>query len=201
MEKPAIAYPLGDSLYLNVTNRCTNDCLFCIRRTREGLGCYDLWLPYEPELKEVLKEAGDIGRFREVVFCGYGEPLVRADLVLEVARELKNQGALIRVNTNGQANLIHDKNVASAMHGLVDTVSISLNTSDPFQYVQICQPLYGVQAYQGLLEFVDECKKHVPNVILSAVTWPGVDMDRCREVARQNGVGFRIRRLTGTFTS
>ncbi|MCL6561086.1 MAG: radical SAM protein [Firmicutes bacterium] len=89
MENQIFAYILGESIYLNITNRCTNDCLFCIRRTQEGLGSYDLWLKKEPDLNELMEAAGDIRRFREVVFCGYGEPLVRADLVVAAARVLK----------------------------------------------------------------------------------------------------------------
>jgi len=201
MEEQILAYPLGESIYLNVTNRCTNDCLFCIRRTKEGLGSYELWLKKEPDLDELLKAAGDIRSFREVVFCGYGEPLVRAGLVVEAARALKKQGAKIRINTNGQADLIHGRNISSELAGLVDVVSISLNTADSSQYVEICQPQYDEEAYRALLDFALESKKHIPRVILTAVTWPGVDMVRCREVALKLGVEFRMRRLSGTFTS
>jgi TatD family-associated radical SAM protein len=200
MEEQTIAYTLGESIYLNVTNRCTNDCLFCIRRTREGLGTYDLWLVKEPELDELLEAAGDISRYREVVFCGYGEPLVRADLVIKAAGAMKKQGAVIRINTNGQADLINGRSIAPELAGLVDVVSISLNTADSRQYMEICQPLYGRPAYEALLKFTEECKKYIPRVILTAVTWPGVDMDKCREVARKLNVDFRMRRLTGTFT-
>lgn len=200
MEEQTIAYTLGEAIYLNVTNRCTNDCLFCIRRTKEGLGTYDLWLKKEPELNELLEAAGDIRRCREVVFCGYGEPLVRGDLVIKAAEAMKKQGAVIRINTNGQADLIHGRSIAPELAGLVDVISISLNTADPRQYMEICQPLYGEPAYDALLKFTGECKKYIPKVILTAVTWPGVDMDQCREVARKLNVDFRMRRLTGTFT-
>ena len=200
MEEQILAYPLGESIYLNVTNRCTNDCLFCIRRTKEGLGSYELWLKKEPDLDELLEAAGDIRSFREVVFCGYGEPLVRAGLVVEAARALKKQGAKIRINTNGQADLIHGRNISSELAGLVDVVSISLNTADPSQYVEICQPQYSEEAHSALMGFIVESKKHIPTVILTAVTWPGVDMVRCREVAQKLDVEFRMRRLSGTFT-
>lgn len=201
MEEQVYAYPLGDSLYLNVTNRCSNDCLFCIRSTREGLGSYDLWLKKEPDLVELLAAAGDIRRFREVVFCGYGEPLERADLVVEAARELKKQDARIRVNTNGQASLIHGRNIAAELSGLVDVVSISLNTADPSQYLEICRPRHGLQAYRSLLEFIEESKKYIPKVVLTAVTWPGVDLEKCSRLAGEMGADFRARRLSGTFPS
>ncbi|MCL6638361.1 MAG: TatD family nuclease-associated radical SAM protein [Firmicutes bacterium] len=192
-----VAYPLGDSLYLNITNRCTNDCLFCIRRTREGIGAYDLWLDREPDLTEVLAQAADAGKYREVVFCGYGEPLVRADLLLEAARELKKKGARVRINTNGHAGLIHGRNVAAEFGGLVDAVSVSLNASDAASYNKLCRPQYGIEAFKAVLEFARQCIRHVPQVTLTAVEWPGVDVEGCRGIARAMGAGFRVRRYSG----
>lgn len=195
------AYRLGSSLYLNITNRCTNDCLFCIRRTREGLGSYDLWLEREPDLQELLAAAGDIRPYQEVVFCGYGEPLIRPDLVVQAAKEFKKRGRPVRINTNGQANLIHGRNILPELAGIVDTVSISLNTADPGQYLEICRPQHGEKAYPALLEFASASKKYIPKVILTAVTWPGVDMEKCLGLARELGVAFRPRRLSGTFNT
>lgn len=201
MEEQVLAYRLGGAIYLNITNRCTNDCLFCIRRTREGLGSHNLWLIREPELDELLAAAGDVRPFREIVFCGYGEPLIRAGLVAEAARELRKQGRPVRVNTNGQANLLHGRNILPELAGLVDVVSISLNTAEPGQYMEICRPQHGEQAYEALLAFINESKKYIPRVVLTAVTWPGVDLDKCLALARQLGVDFRVRRLSGTFNS
>ncbi|MHB8985732.1 MAG: TatD family nuclease-associated radical SAM protein [Eubacteriales bacterium] len=197
MTSQIVTYLFGDSLYLNITNRCTNDCLFCIRHTSEGIGHYDLWLDHEPDLKETLSAAGDITRYREVVFCGYGEPLVRADLVLAAAWEFKKKGAAVRINTNGQANLIHGRNIAAGLKGLVDSVSISLNAADPKTYVEICRPQAGTEAYAAMLEFAGECRLYVPVVTLTAVEWPGVDMEKCRRITRDLGVGFRLRRFAG----
>lgn len=198
MPSQTITYQFGDSLYFNITNRCTNDCVFCIRRTREGIGAYDLWLDHEPDLDELLAAAGEISRYRELVFCGYGEPLMRADLVLAAARELKKCGAAIRINTNGQANLIHGKNVAAEFRGLVDSVSISLNAADAETYMQICRPRAGLEAYAAVLEFAEQCRLYVPKITLTAVEWPGVDVEGCRSIARRLGAGFKMRRLAGT---
>ncbi|MDD4169772.1 MAG: TatD family nuclease-associated radical SAM protein [Desulfotomaculaceae bacterium] len=195
------AYTIGDTLYLNITNRCTNDCVFCIRRTKEGVCYYDLWLEKEPSLDELLEAAGDVRRYREVVFCGYGEPLIRIDLVVEAARALQSQGVPVRINTNGQAGLYHGRNIAAELAGLIDVVSISLNAADSGQYATLCQPQQGEKAFPAILEFAGQCKKYIPQVILSVVRWPGVDIDGCREIARTLDVELRVREPDGTFTS
>ncbi|MDD3652993.1 MAG: TatD family nuclease-associated radical SAM protein [Desulfotomaculaceae bacterium] len=195
------AYALGDSLYLNVTNKCTNDCAFCVRKTVEGVGYYDLWLEKEPNLNELLEAAGDVRQYREVVFCGYGEPLIRIDLVIEAARALKSLGVPVRVNTNGQAGLYHGRNIAVELSGLIDTISISLNAADSGHYVSLCRPRQGEEAFPAILEFARQCKKYIPKVILSVVRWPGVDIAGCREIARSLDVELRVREPAGTFTS
>lgn len=194
------AYELDDALYLNITNQCTNRCVFCIRRNSAGIGGYNLWLEHEPDLDELLAAAGDVRQYREVVFCGYGEPLTRIALVLAASREFKKQGAHIRVNTNGQANLIHGRNIVPALAGLVDAVSISLNAPDARQYVSICQPQKGEAAYLAMLEFAAQCKIHIPQVVLSVVRWPGVDIEKCRAIAKNLQTDFKVRSFSGTLT-
>lgn len=194
MGEQILAYKLGQNLYLNVTNRCTNNCLFCIRHTPSGIG-YDLWLVREPSAEEVIKAVKDPLAYREVVFCGYGEPLLRLDLVREVAAWLKKKGAMVRVNTNGQANLIFGRNVVPALKGLVDTVSISLNAHAEEVYRKVCRPSFGEKAYGAVLEFARACVGEIPRVVLTAVEWPGVDAQKCREIARSLGAEFRLRRL------
>ncbi|OPX86264.1 MAG: molybdenum cofactor biosynthesis protein A [Pelotomaculum sp. PtaB.Bin104] len=201
MASNVYAYRIGAALYLNITNRCTNDCVFCVRRTEEGVGYYDLWLEKEPSLEELLEAAGDVRRYREVVFCGYGEPLIRVDLVVEAARALKAQGVSVRVNTNGQAGLYHGRNIAAELAGLVDTISISLNASDAAHYAALCRPGQGEEAFPAILEFAAQCTKYIPTVILTVVRWPGVDIARCRQIARDLGVYLRVREPAGTFTS
>lgn len=198
MTGQTFAYPLGGSLYLNVTNRCSNDCIFCIRRTEEGIGVFDLWLDHEPDLDQLLTAAGDISGYKEIVFCGYGEPLLRADLVLTAARAFKKKGARIRVNTNGQASLILGREVPPELKGLVDVVSISLNAADVKGYVEICRPQAGMKAYELVIEFARQCLLYVPKVILSVVELPGVDVEKCRALARDLGAEFRLRRFAGT---
>lgn len=193
MKENTYAYEIGGAIYLNVTNKCTNECVFCIRQAGEGIKGYNLWLEKEPNLEELLLAVGDVRRYREVVFCGYGEPLLRADLVIEAAHALKKQGASVRINTNGQADLVHGYSIASALAGAVDTISISLNAPDAEQYISLCRPHLKEKAYWAMLDFVTNCQIHIPKVILSVVRWPGVDIEKCRAIAHNLGVEFKVR--------
>lgn len=190
-----IAYKLGNSLYLNITNRCTNRCSFCIRQYGPGVGGYKLWLEKEPTTKEVIEAIGDPTGYKEVVFCGYGEPLMRLQVVLDVARYIKQNypNVPIRINTNGQANLIYGEDVTPQFKGLIDVISISLNAENAEKYNQLCSSDYGEEAYYSILEFARKCKNYVPRVILSVVALPDINIDKCRKLAQDLGVEFRVR--------
>lgn len=196
MGEQILTYTLGQKLYLNVTNRCTNNCLFCIRHTPGGIG-YNLWLEREPSVEEVIRAIKDPLAYREVVFCGYGEPLMRLELVREVASWLKKRGAAVRINTNGQANLLYGQNIVPALKGLVDAMSISLNAHAEDVYRKVCRPVFGEKAYGAVLEFARACVGEIPKVVLTAVEWPEVDMQKCREIAHGLGAEFRPRHFVG----
>ncbi|MBR2900822.1 MAG: radical SAM protein, partial [Clostridia bacterium] len=86
------AYRVGNGIYINLTNRCTNDCTFCLRNNGEtAYGSNSLWLEREPTVQEVI-EAVEAIYFQECdsfVFCGFGEPTCRFDTIIEVAKLLK----------------------------------------------------------------------------------------------------------------
>ena len=189
-----ISYLIGESLYLNITNRCSNGCAFCIRKTEKGVG-YDLWLKEEPTADEVLAAVDEPQKYKEIVFCGYGEPLSQLEVLKKVAAALKQRGVRsIRVNTNGQANLYHSRNIVPELAGLVDIITISLNAQNAAAYVALCQPQKGEEAYYSLLDFARKCVGVIPRVILSVVEWPGIDVEACRQIARDLGVEFRVRK-------
>jgi len=189
----AIAYPIRDSLYLNITNRCTNDCSFCVRNTRDFVKGHNLRLTREPSVAEILGAMEGFEKYKEVVFCGYGEPFLRLDALKEVAAVVKSRGVKVRVNTNGHALLIHGKEVFSEIEGLVDALSVSLNFPTAEQYDEVCRPVLD-GAYEGLKEFVSLAKGHVPEVSVTVLAMPGVDLDACRRVADDVlGVPLRIR--------
>lgn len=208
-----IAYTLDDSIYLNITNRCTNACNFCIRyKTRKFQSEYTLWLDHEPTTEEILKAIGDPNKYKQIVFCGYGEPLIRLETVKEVASSIKSQlpassatqnqtrihtqtqKPIIRVDTNGQANLFHGRNILPELKDLIDIISISLNAESSETYNAMCNSFFGSKAHDAVLDFIKESKKYIPKVEISVVNMPNsVDIEKTRQLAKGLGVKFRIR--------
>ncbi len=193
-----IAYTVGDGIYLNLTNRCPCRCVFCIRQEQDTVGDSDsLWLKKEPTADEVLEAlvSYDLGSYREIVFCGYGEPMERLDVLLEVCRRIRAISSLpIRVNTNGLADLIHKKPTAPLLEGLVDTVSISLNAPDRQRYHEVVQSIYGPPAFDSLLQFAASCKSYVSHVMFTVVDiLPEEEIAACRQLASGLGIPLRVR--------
>lgn len=192
-----IAYEYQNGLYVNVTNRCTNKCEFCIRFTPSGVDNIDLWLEHEPTSEEIVNalEEKNYKRFGEVIFCGYGEPLMRFDTVMAVCEYIKkNSDVKVRINTNGHANYCAKRDVTPEMKGLVDTVSISLNASNAEEYQRICKCEFGEDGFWEMLDFAKKAKEYVPNVVLSVVDVIGdEEIEKCRRVAEETGVVYRVR--------
>jgi len=201
----AIAYRYKDALYLNITNRCPNDCVFCLRGRRDTIGDADtLWHddypPEGPTAAEVItaiESYGDLSRFSELVFCGFGEPFAAYDLMLEVARWLKAQNPAphIRVNTNGLGDLLVGHATSPELKGLIDELSISLNAPTPEEYVQLCNPVFGLDALPAIIAFAKEAKRSVP-----AITFTVVDLlsdeqlKACQTIAAEAEIPLRIRK-------
>jgi len=191
---PEVAYPIRNSLYLNVTSRCSNRCTFCTRETSPVVKGHDLYLEHEPTAQEVLSAAGDVAGYDEVVFCGFGEPLLRWDVVREVALGLKAQGVRVRINTNGQSRLFLGRDILPEMAGVIDALSVSLNAPDATRYTRICRPDAGESAYAAVKDFIREARTFVPSVTASVVALPGLDVEACRRIAENDlGVSFRVR--------
>ena len=192
-----IAYPFEGHLYINLTNRCTNKCKFCIRFTPSGVDGIDLWLEREPtveEIKAALIKA-EFKKYNEIVFCGYGEPMLRWDAVVEVARFIReNSDAKIRINTNGHANRAAGKDITPELEGLIDVISISLNAKNAKEYHEICVCDYGEDGFYEMLDFAKKAKRYVPKVVLSVVdTISKEDIEACRKIAEETGVEYRVR--------
>jgi len=200
-----ITYQVRQSVYVNLTNRCPCACTFCLRKNADGVyGSESLWLEREPSLEEVVADLGkwDFSQFREVVFCGYGEPTERLDVLLAVAAHLKSLAPAprVRVNTNGLSDLVNGKPTAALFTGKVDCLSISLNTDDPAEYLAVCRPKFGDAAYPALLAFAREAAATVPEVVMTVVGEPVTDLakqDRCRAIAESLGARLRVRPYEG----
>jgi TatD family-associated radical SAM protein len=192
----SLAYPIRDALYLNITDRCTLVCAFCPKHNGSTqVHEHDLYLPKRPELAEMLDAIGDPSGYREVVFCGYGEPTLRLNLLLQVATAMKDKGMRVRINTDGLANLVHKRNVLPEMQGLVDALSVSLNAHNEAIYQRHCQPQLA-NSFAAVQEFLRLAPTYVPEVTATAIDGlEGVDIDACERLATELGVAFRRRHL------
>lgn len=195
------AYRVGDGIYLNITNRCTNDCSFCLRNNDSAAyGSDPLWLEREPTPTEVIDAVKQI-YFEECsgfVFCGYGEPTCRFDTLIEIAKMLKSMYSLpIRLNTNGQSELINGNESTESFFGLIDSVSISLNNADAESYDILCRPVFGKKAYYSILDFGKHCVGNIPDVQFSVVeeTLSPEDIEKCKKIVSNIGARIRVRKF------
>lgn len=189
-----IAYRIRDSLYLNITNRCSNACGFCVKFQSDSVKGHILKLSSEPDARQIEHEIGDPGAFKEVVFCGFGEPTIRLDIIKEVSAWVKERGGRIRLNTNGHANILNKRNVLPELKGLIDSVSVSLDAHDSATYERLCRPAFP-NAFEAVLDFIKKAKGVIPDVQATVVDAPGVDLEECRRITDKLGVSLRIRKL------
>lgn len=194
-----LVYRLGQGLYINLTNRCNNDCTFCERQSRPGVAGYCLWLKEEPAADAVLEELKRqmCPEITEVVFCGYGEPTLRIDTLVEIAKAAKVLWPTlpIRINTNGLANLEYGEDITPKLAGCIDTVSISLNAPTSEEYDALCRPAFADGlAHKALIDFAKAAKAHVPCVVMTVVDVIGPEaVEACRKIAEDAGVNYRVR--------
>lgn len=189
-------YQLGESLYINITNRCDSNCTFCKRKTNPIIDRYNLKMnkEEEPDAGVFISEIGDPKRFKEIVFCGFGEPTVRWNVVREVARYVKEHGGRTRLDTNGHGNFINKRNIIPEMKNIIDVVSISLNTFDPRQYSEIMQ--VETRLFNEMISFAKTSKAYVEKVIMTVVDIDKIDIEKARQIVEQKiGAEFRVRHL------
>lgn len=194
--KTKYVYQIRNSLYLNITNKCTNKCVFCGKQKDFFVKGHYLKLQHEPTEEEILKELpSELSIFDEIVFCGYGEPTLRLELIYNLSRELRKRKAKkIRLNTDGLANLREKRNIVPELSKYIDSISISLNAADEETYNKICNPAFD-GAFKSLIQFIKEAKKHIKEVVVSAVTIPDLDILKVKDfVEKELNVKFRERR-------
>lgn len=190
-----IVYEFGGGLYVNLTNRCSNACTFCLRTTAGGIGDTSLWLDREPEAQEVIDalERADFRKYDCVVFCGYGEPTERWGTLVAVASYVKAEGVRVRINTNGHGSVINGRDIASELAQVADSVSISLNAPDAESYDALCRPSFA-GAFGAMLSFARACKAVGIEVAMSAVDTIGeAAIARCRALCETEGLPLKVR--------
>ena len=202
---PKTVYWLDNTLYLNITNKCPNDCYFCLKRYRTGVGGFNLKLQNEPTVAQVTDELSEVLHSRVwdgLVFCGFGEPTAKLDMLLTITKWVKtNYGRAlqIRLDTNGQGALLNpDRDVTTELKTAgVDAVNVSLNAADKDTYNEICKPTYP-DSYEAVLDFI--CKaKSILHVEVTAVRLPEVDLAKVSALAKSLGVSFRVREYIPCF--
>lgn len=198
MKGLTFVYAVHDNLYINLTNRCPCNCTFCIRHNGDGAyGSDSLWLEREPTCEEVLGEFDkyDMSKFSEIVFCGFGEPMERAEDVAFIGKELKKRypDKLIRLNTNGLSDKIHGKPTAHLLKGAVDIVSISLNSGNAEDYNKVTRPKWA-DSFEAMLRFAEDCKKYVPKVMFTVVDVISErEISESKDISEKLGIPLRIR--------
>lgn len=195
-----ITYEVGDGLYVNVTNRCTNACSFCIRRNGDGAyGSDSLWLAREPSIDEITEAvlSRDLSKYSEIVFCGYGEPSIRLAEISEAVKRIKSKCSDIpvRINTNGHSDLIFGRNTAPDYSGIFDTVSISLNAPTEEKYREICHPVYNENVLAAIIAFAKNVNNCVQNTVFSVVRdfISENELSECEKISRECGIPIKIR--------
>ena len=203
-KKPSIVYWLGNNIYLNLTNKCSNNCYFCFRKYKKGIQDFNLRLEKEPTTEGIIEEILKVinrRNWNEIVFCGFGEPLEKLDVVLEVTKWIKkNYWNLVRVDTNGQGYLLNKGRdvVRELKEARVDKFNISLNAQNKKTYNQICKPAFEY-AYESVLEFIKNAKKAGIETVITAVSIPEIDISKIKEQAKRMGVKFSIRKYIPFF--
>lgn len=187
------------TVYINLTNACTNSCVFCLREQKDDVCGKEMWHDDNYTLDDIIAQFKTYeNSVQEVVFCGYGEPFLKKDMMKSFCEYLrKNYPQIkIRVNTNGHANAIYKKNIAEEFKDLIDSVSISLNASNSQEYNEICNPKIE-NAYDSMKDFVKACKTAGMDVTTSIVTGfddtHQIDIDKCKEISKNLGAKFRNR--------
>jgi TatD DNase family protein len=155
---------------------------------------HNLRLSAEPTEEELKIAIGDPVQYKEIVFCGYGEPFLRFDIVKNIARWIKERGGMVRINTNGHGSLINRRNILPELKGFVDVISVSLDASDEKGYDRICAPDFK-DAFHEVITFIKEAKQYIPDVQATVVEMEGVDVEQCRKIADELSVKLRVRKL------
>ena len=199
-----LVYELDGKIYINLTNKCTNDCIFCLRKDKDDVKGQTLWLDDEnsgvndvvEQYEKILRQKPDNDN-SEVIFCGYGEPLLKLDVLKGVAKYIKEKypQTKIRINTNGHANYVYKRDIVPELKGLIDTISVSLNGESSSEYDELSKPVFE-GAYDEVKKFIKSCSDNGFETVASVVEgYKGrhLNLNKCEQIATDLGAKFRVR--------
>jgi TatD DNase family protein len=190
----SFTYQIGKNLYINVTNRCNADCVFCDRKGEAVVSGYNLKMSKseEPAAEIYIKEIGDPKNYNEIVFCGFGEPTIRWGVVKQIAEYVKQNGGRTRLDTDGHGSFINKRDITPELSGLIDIVSISINAADPQKYSELMK--VEPQMFNEVITFAKASKKYVEKVVMTAVLLDDLEITKVRNLVEQEiGAEFRGR--------
>jgi TatD DNase family protein len=205
--KPSLVYRHLTGLYVNLTNRCSTACVFCIKhkwkmKYRGSNLNLEGTEPDAETLLGLIRTEWAHAPFNELVFCGYGEPTMRLDVLLAVAGAVRSGGLFpvpaglrVRLNTNGLGSLVNGKDIIPALEGLVDSVHVSLNTADPDQWLAMMRPgpEYADKGFESVLDFIRGSARAIPETVVTAIRDNSVDLKKFSALAKKLGAGHRLR--------
>lgn len=200
MKAMTISYEVGNNLYLNITNQCPCACTFCIRNHADGAyGSDPLWLEHDPSMEEIIADLStrELSSYSEIVFCGYGEPTCRLDVLLETAQWLRMKlsgSTRLRINTNGLGDLINSRSIADDLCAVIDVISVSLNAGTKDEYMKVTRPKYN-NAFEAMQKFTADCVKNGSSEVIMSVVdvIPEEQITASREIAEKLGAKLRVR--------
>ena len=197
--KDTYVYTLDGNLYINLTNKCSNACDFCVRNERSSYYGNYLWIRNgDPTVEKVIAAAkgfGDLTRFKEVVFCGFGEPTYKVAEMVALCDYFHEKGLKTRLNTNGQGNLINKRDIVPELKDKIDFVNISLNASCVEKYQPICRSQFGESGFSGMIEFAKLCRKNEIACRFSIVDCIGEEeVEACRRLAESVRIPLYVRK-------
>lgn len=193
-----LVYSLEGKTYINLTNRCTNNCIFCLRQDKNDVCGQDMWLDNEDfSVEDVISQLKNFDISGEVIFCGYGEPLLKLEILKEVAKYIKQNSpnTKIRINTNGHANFVYKRNIIPELKGLIDKISVSLNASTSEEYNELSQPKFE-NAYDEVKKFIKCCSQagiQTDASIVDGYKGRRLDIEKCKQIANDLGANLRVR--------
>lgn len=193
--KDTYVYYFEGKLYINLTNRCCNDCTFCLRNNVNGISGDNLWLSKEASKEEIVSLIADFDHsYDEAVFCGFGESTYRLAEIEYIANYLHSLGKKTRLDTNGLGSLINGFDIVPGLIGKIDCVSVSLNECDAYKYDKVSRSIFGLNAYDAMLKFAEDCLKAGIDVLFTVVdVIPKEDIEKCRALSDKLGARFRVR--------